>query len=241
MENKTISSVNNPLIKKLYKLRDNKKQQLSDGIILVEGKNNIEEARKLELVEFLLTTDEVENNKDIKVTENVIKKLSSLKNPDSTIAVVRLPLYESKKYKKVIFLEGIQDPGNLGTIIRSAVAFNFDAIYLSKSSSYLYNQKVISSSQGSIFMIPIFQMDLLKAIELYDYNVISTHLSEESELIDKVDFPESFAIAFGNEGSGISPELLSLSKSNVSINISNIDSLNVAIAASIAMFEISKK
>ncbi|NQX84042.1 MAG: RNA methyltransferase [Mycoplasmataceae bacterium] len=241
MENKTITSVNNPLIKKLYKLRDNKKQQLSDGIILVEGKNNIDEARKLNLVEFLLTTNEIDNNKDIRVTENVIKKLSSLKNPDTTIAVVKLPVYESKKYKRVIFLEGIQDPGNLGTIIRSAVAFNFDAIYLSKNSSYLYNQKVISSSQGAIFMIPIFQMDLLKAIDLYDYNVISTHLSEESEFIDKTNFPESFAIAFGNEGTGISSELLSRSKSNVSIKISNIDSLNVAIAASIAMFEISKK
>lgn len=242
MEVKKITSVNNPFIKKLYKIKTNKKETLKSGLILVEGTNNINTLMELGLVEYILTTrEDVTEEREISVGENVLEKLSSLKNSNSDIAVAKMPVYENKKYKRVVMLENVQDPGNLGTIIRSTLAFGFDAVYVSKDSAFIYNAKVVSASQGAIFQIPVFQQELEKTLDIHEYDLYVTHLSSDAIKIDEFEPKESFAIAFGNEGKGISESLLSRSKGNLIIPIKNVDSLNVAIASSIAIYELSKK
>ena len=199
-----IESVNNERIIKYSKL-NNKKYRDQEGLFIVEGDHLVEEASKYAEVVEIFTTSDYDNA--TKVSLPVMKKLSGLDNPPKVLAVVK-KLKEESINGNVIILDDIQDPGNLGTIIRSAVAFNIDTIILSNNSVDLYNTKTIRASEGMIFKVNIIRTDLENIINKLkeNYDIITTDVVSGIELSElKVNTP--YAIIMGNEGNGVSKDI----------------------------------
>ena len=178
----------------------------------------------------------------IYVNDKVLKYLSSLTTPAPVIGIVEKKV--SKKIgDKVIVLDNVQDPGNLGTIIRSAVAFNFDTIILSDDTVDLYNPKVIRATQGMIFKINFIignLVDILKNLQSKKYVIYGTDVVDGKN-IKTIEKSKKFAIIMGNEGNGISSDVKALCSNFIYIPMNkNCESLNVAVATSIIMYELSE-
>ena len=141
-------------------------------------------------------------------------------------------------------MDKIQDPGNLGTIIRTADAFNFDCIILGKGTTSLYGQKVIRSTQGSNFHTDCFDnIDLVELIdEMHEFNIFATSLKADKYIEQLDNITGKVAVVFGNEGAGVSEEILSKVNNLLKISMpGRAESLNVSIAAGIVMHYISTK
>lgn len=234
-----IESVNNERIKEFAKL-NTKKYRDETGMFIVEGEHLVEEAIKYMEVVEIFSLDGRDNS--TQVSEVVMAKLSDLKTPPKVLAVL-------KKKKTVypggysIVLDNIQDPGNLGTIIRSAKAFGFNSIVLSEDSVDEYNSKVIRASEGMMFSTNIVRMnlrDFLLDIK-NDCDIYTTDVNGGEDIKDiHSEFPP--VLIMGNEGNGVRPEIASLADKRVYIPMSDgVESLNVGVAASILMYEISRK
>ena len=231
-----ITSRNNKKVIHAAKLKN--KNAINDfKEFLVEGYKSIELALKSGLVKEVYTLKEIKlpyNIPQFIVNEEIIDKITINKNPEGIVAVCSI--LEEKlpsKLNKVVYLDDISDPGNMGTIIRTALAFNFDAIILSKNCVSIYNPKVVSSSKGAIFLIPIITGDLKDYKD--NRTIIVSTLNEKSIRLDELKKPESFILVLGNEAHGVSNRTFQLSDISVKIPIDNIDSLNVAIAGGILM------
>ena len=180
----------------------------------------------------------------IKVTDSVLKSISDTITSQGIIAVCRIVKKELdiNNYSKVLILDKIQDPGNLGTIIRTADAFNFDCIILGKGTTSLYGQKVIRSTQGSNFHIDCFDnIDLVELIdEMHEFNIFATSLKADKYIEQLDNITGKVAVVFGNEGAGVSEEILSKVNNLLKISMpGRAESLNVSIAAGIVMHYIS--
>ena len=235
-----ITSVNNEHIKELVKLKDKKYRDQSDTF-LVETKHLVLEAYKEGLVKELILEQNELFPLDVDtlyVSPEVLKKLSSTNTPSKVMAVVY------KKKEKVLILDNIQDPGNLGTIIRSAVAFNIDTIVLSNDTVDLYNPKVVRSNQGMMFHVNIIKRNIISFIhELKNegYKIVGTKVTNGHDVRDAKIYSH-FALIIGNEGKGISYDVDNLCDEYLYIKMdNNCESLNASVAASILMYEISKK
>ena len=231
-----ITSVNNKLVKELAKLNESKYRKLTNTFI-VEGKHLVTEARNNNLIIDAYSIEEKEGY--IKVSEEVMKKICNTDTVVTEIAVCKM-LEKKELSNKILILDSIQDPGNLGTLLRTAKAFNFNTIVLGLNTVDLYNPKVIRSSQGAIFKLNIFRENLLEFIPtLSNYKVYGTNVRNG---IDINDLPKTdkIAIVLGNEGNGISKEVDSLLKENIYISMDNTESLNVSIAGAIIMYELNK-
>ena len=233
-----IESVNNERVIKYSKL-NNKKYRDQEGLFIVEGDHLVEEASKYAEVVEIFTTGDYANA--TKVSVPVMKKISGLDNPPKVLAIVK-KLEEKSINGNVIILDDIQDPGNLGTIIRSAVAFNIDTIILSNNSVDLYNTKTIRASEGMIFKVNIIRTDLESIInKLKDnYDIITTDVVSGIELSElKVNAP--YAIIMGNEGNGVSENISKLANKRLNIKMNKAcESLNVGVATSIILYELNK-
>lgn len=237
---KNISSVNNQYIKDLSLLK-NKKNRIQENKYIVEGYHLVEEAYKAGVLKKILTTDEniTFDIPTILVTDAIISKLSSTKEPQGIIGIVEMkkPLWES--YSKYLILDDVSDPGNLGTIIRSSAALGIEAIIVSLDTVDEYNDKVLRATQGAIFKIPIFRMNLSDAIlKLKQDNVkiIATSLQNSLDL-NTIKKPKKFGIILGNEAKGVHPEYLDLADEIVRIEMQNdVESLNVAMSAGIIIY-----
>ena len=143
---------------------------------------------------------------------------------------------------KIIVLDGIQDPGNLGTIIRSAVAFGIDTIVVSSDTVDLYNPKVVRSAKGMLFKINVIVRDIKTFLsELEGYTIYGTDVNNGVD-IRKVELPEKIAIVIGNEGNGISSEVREILDKYIYIGMNDkCESLNAGVAASIIMYEVMRK
>lgn len=241
-----ITSVNNEHIKELVKLKDKKYRDQSDTF-LVETKHLVLEAYKEGLVkELILEQDELFplDVDTLYVSPEVLKKLSSTNTPSKVMAVVYKKKEIDRVGEKVLILDNIQDPGNLGTIIRSAVAFNIDTIVLSNDTVDLYNPKVVRSNQGMMFHVNIIKRDIISFIhELKNdgYKIVGTKVTNGHDVRDAKIYSH-FALIIGNEGKGISYDVDNLCDEYLYIKMdNNCESLNASVAASILMYEISKK
>lgn len=238
-----ITSVNNEKIKELVKLKD-KKYRDSNNLFFVEGKDIVDEAYRHSLLKELYVLDGVSTDIDVPVTyinKDVMKKISDMESISEYYGVC----YKKKETdmgNKIIVLDNIQDPGNLGTIIRSAVAFNFDTIVLSMDTVDLYNPKTIRSTKGMLFNINIVKRELIEFLSnLDDYMIYGTDVVNGNDIHD-VDVPSKVAIVIGNEGRGISDGIKKLCNNFIYIDMNNnCESLNASVAASILMYEVNKK
>lgn len=242
---KIITSVNNEYIKKIAKLKE-KKYRDEEKMFLVEGYHLVNEAKDY-LKSVLITNDkdEVKGVDNIIVTDNIIEKLSSVKSPQKIIGVCKYFNKTDLTGKRFLILDGIQDPGNLGTLVRTALGFNIDTVICSKDTVSVYNDKVIRSTQGAIFHINYIVGDLVKIINELKKNevkVISTSLQSSIDLEElDCDSLDSYAICLGNEGNGVSKEVQELADINVRINMnSKLESLNVSVAGAIMMYKLKK-
>ena len=233
-----LNSKNNPKIKDAASLRVKKMRQ-EKGLFLMEGLKNLEMALKYGCVKTIFTSVGLpkigQNIETYKVNDEIIRKLAASENPEGVVFVCEMlkPKKNKEDYHKIIYLDQINDPGNLGTIIRTAVAFDYDAVILSKGTVDLYNEKVIAASKGAIFAIDIIN----DGIDNYsNHRVIVSTLSEKSISLSKSSKYKDFILALGNESHGASPEIIAKADQLVKIEMSdNIDSLNVAVAAGILM------
>lgn len=237
-----INSVNNERIKNYSKLLD-KKYRDEMGLFIVPTDHLVKEALKSDLVVqvFLLENEENTYGNVTYVTENVMKKLTNLKTLPNVVAIVK-KMPEKNIAGNVLLLDSIQDPGNVGTIIRSAVAFNIDTIILGNNTVDIYNEKVLRASEGMIFNINIIKKDLITTIkELKEdgYKIIGTNV-HNGKCVDEVKC-DKYALLVGNEGSGVSNDLLDVCDEYVYINMNkNCESLNVGVATGIMLYELNK-
>lgn len=246
-----IKSLQNEQIKNFAKLKE-KKYRDESGLFIVEGDHLVRMAIEANCLETLLVAEEdidnyldiVDEEKTIIVTESIINKLSFTKTPQNIIAIARQNVFDKKDCKKVVVLDTLQDPGNVGTIIRSALAFNYDKIYVSESTVDIYNEKVIRASQGAIFKINIVKKelrDIYRNLDNNNFQIIVTSLTNNSIYLEELKKEEKFAIVLGNEGNGVSEVSLKNASNVVKIKMSDeIDSLNVAVAGSIVMYNLVK-
>lgn len=242
---KKIESVNNEYIKKLAKLKEKKYRDL-EGKFLVEGYHLVNEAKDyLQEVLIIKEEDKIEGINNILVTENIIEKLSSVKTPQKIIGVCKCIENNVLKGDRYLILDNIQDPGNLGTLIRSALGFNIDTIVASRDTVSIYNDKVIRSTQGAIFHINYVLGDLeeiIKKLKEKHITVISTSLKSSVPLKEiKEKNIEKYAIILGNEGNGVQEEIQKLADINVKIEMNEkLESLNVSSAGAIIMYSLMK-
>lgn len=238
------SSVDNDKIKNIKKLYTKKYRDLESKFI-VEGEHLVIEAHKKGLLEELILLENSTFSLDVKtsfVTEKVMKYISELDTAPNIIGICK-KINNNKVGNKVLVLDGIQDPGNLGTIIRSSVAFNIDTIILGKKCVSLYNSKVLRATQGMIFSINIIEVDSLefvKKLKKENYQILSTRVDNGKD-IRNININNKFALIMGSEGLGVSKEILELSDEFVYIKMNqNCESLNVAVATSIFLYELDK-
>ena len=214
----------------------------------VEGEKNIDALLHSDFkVDKIIISKKIIQKKKINDVEILIasssemKQISNFKTPSNIFAIVNMKekiIYE--KQKKILVLDNISDPGNLGNIIRSSHWFNIELIVLSKNCVDIYNDKVIQSSMGSFFGIDFICVDISEFLKkCVDIPKISTTLSG-NEFDKNISF-ESFALILGSESHGIRKEIVELSDYNykLSSNSQNIDSLNVASAAAIFMYKLN--
>lgn len=234
---KEITSLSNPHIKDLALLKKNKVKK-DKQMFLVDGEDFIKEAYNHHLLKEILFSRGDFSSYDVEkvlVTDEIIEKLSCNVSTSNVIGVCSYMDERPLDGKKYVYLDKVQDPGNVGTIIRTALAFSYDGVILSSDSASLYNDKVISASKGAIFAIPIYQDRELKEFK-NKFTLLGTSLQSE-QYIDQVNISSPFIIVLGNEGQGISQENLSLCDVVTKIDMNNIDSLNVAIAGGIMLYE----
>lgn len=238
-----ITSIQNETIKKIMKLKQKKYRDEYD-LFLVEGFHLVEEARKAGCIQTLITTlDEAFPEETLYVHSKVMEKIAFTKTPQPVMAVCRKQHQTLDTWKeRYLLLDNLQDPGNLGTIIRSALALGYDQIIMSPESVDLYNDKVIRATQGALFQMPLCQMDLLEAIALLHkqgVGVYGTSLHQALP-IDYYQPQKQMAFVLGNEGQGVSQTVLDACDHTLYIPIQGIESLNVAIAGAIVMYHFPK-
>lgn len=235
-----ITSPENDKIKELSKLQQKKYRDLTNTY-LVEGEHLVEEANKANVLLEVFSLDDLPNTTQVSL--EVMKKLSTLDTPPSMIGLCKKE--EKKKIigNKIVILDEIQDPGNLGTIIRSSLAFNIDTIILSNNCVDLYNPKVLRATQGILFHINIISMDTKEAINKLKENgipVYGTSVVDGKEL-KTVTNKDNYCIIMGNEGQGLSNEILDLCDQRLYIPMNNkVESLNVGVACSIILYELNR-
>ncbi len=233
-----INSTNNETIILYSKLKD-KKYRDQEGIFIVEGKHLVEEAIKNNIVKVIFSTCDYPNS--IKVSDKVMKKLSSLNTPPEVLAVC-YKLKEKEIDGNILILDGIQDPGNLGTIIRTCVAFNVKNIVASLDTVDIYNPKVIRASEGMIFKINYLKRDLKTFISsLKDYQIYTTNVVNGININD-IKLVSKYALIMGNEGNGVRSDIASYATKSIYIPMNkDCESLNVSIATSIILYEFNKQ
>lgn len=242
-----ISSLDNKKVKLINSLKIARKRK-ELGLFVVEGMHLVKEAYLSGFLEevYLLENEKLEFECSFNVdyvTYEVMKKMTTLTNPTTVIGICKIKENNDIEGNHLLILDDIQDPGNLGTIIRSCVAFSIDTLILSSNCVDLYNDKVIRSTQGMIFHLNIVTGNLLEIIpQLKDngYEILGTSVSNGVD-VRKIN-SSKFALIMGNEGRGVRDEIKTLCDKNLYIKMnSSCESLNVSVATSILLYELGDK
>lgn len=238
-----IESKENKKIKYIKRLRENKFMK-EEKKFVVEGEHLVKEAYSAGILLETFSVKEVSygvlNNL---ITNNIMANISTLKSKPDVIAICKFMDENEKLGDKIIILDNVQDPGNIGTIIRSARAFNINNVVLGLNCANKYNDKLIRASEGMIFKQSVLIKELkyfITYLKGLGYDVYGTDVSDGID-IRKVSKKRKIALVMGNEGSGVSSDVKALLDKNVYIKTSSdCESLNVAAAASILMYEVAK-
>lgn len=231
-----ITSRQNNMFKNWMKLKQSKYRN-KEQAFLVYGPHLVEEALKAGVVLEIITSNEY--TEGTLISRDLMEELNVTETAYDIAAICKM---DNKiiPSSKILVLEDVQDPDNVGALIRSAAAFGFEHVILSDKCANIYNEKVIRASQGSIFHVSHeITSDIYKAVEnliVNDYIIYATDLRSSTNEIQG----GNIALVLGNEGNGISEQMRTLSHELISIPTENVESLNVSIAGSILMYEWSK-
>lgn len=243
-----ITSLDNQKVKKACKLQSKKYRDIYNEYI-VEGEHLVMEAFKVGVLEEAFLLETIENKYSFPVNYcslEVMSKMSELTTPSFLIGICKKQENKKLKGKKILLLDGIQDPGNLGTIIRSSVAFNIETIILSDDTVDLYNTKVLRATQGMIFNINVVTLtkeEIIKFLQETDLVVYGTDVNGgvcASSLSPQE--KEKFVLIMGNEGNGVREKIRKCVDKNLYIPMNKkVESLNVGVASSILLYEMEQK
>ncbi|WP_221387775.1 TrmH family RNA methyltransferase [Clostridium perfringens] len=247
-----IESKNNNLFKEIKKLKE-KKHRIKSNKYLIEGLRFVEEAikSKVSIDSIIFTESFNEKNPDLflKINENIkliqmnealLKQLCSTENPQGIVGVINMQNKELKSGELVVLVDKVQDPGNMGTIIRTAHAAGAAGIVMTKGTVDIYNDKTLRSTMGSIFYIPIVEddsLDFVKSLKKEGYKLVVSSLQGKNNFFEE-NLQGKVMIAVGNEGNGVSEEVYDIADIKVKIPMpGEAESLNVAVATSIMIYE----
>ncbi|MGG7154060.1 TrmH family RNA methyltransferase [Clostridium perfringens] len=247
-----IESKNNNLFKEIKKLKE-KKHRIKSNKYLIEGLRFIEEAIKSKVsIDSIIFTESFkeknpelflkinENIKLIQMNEALLKQLCSTENPQGIVGVINMQNKELKSGELVVLVDKVQDPGNMGTIIRTAHAAGAAGIVMTKGTVDIYNDKTLRSTMGSIFYIPIVEddsLDFVKSLKKEGYKLVVSSLQGKNNFFEE-NLQGKVMIAVGNEGNGVSDEVYDIADIKVKIPMpGEAESLNVAVATSIMIYE----
>lgn len=239
-ENKTFQ-----LIKSLNK----KKYRVLNRLYLVEGIKMTQEANELKLIEMLIVREadinlietlfnDIEEDSIIVLADKLFDEITNMQNSEGVMSVIKITEFEEEiSSKRVLCLDGIKDPGNMGTIIRSAESFGFNEIILTNECVDIYNPKTLRASMGSVFRIKFKYLETVDVLKLRgEYRLYTTSL-RDSILLDDAPKDEKLILVIGSESHGVSHELIESADLLVRIPMNGeLESLNAAIAASITMY-----
>ncbi|EOU1911470.1 RNA methyltransferase [Clostridium perfringens] len=247
-----IESKNNNLFKEIKKLKE-KKHRIKSNKYLIEGLRFVEEAIKSKVsIDSIIFTESFkeknpelflkinENIKLIQMNEALLKQLCSTENPQGIVGVINMQNKELKSGELVVLVDKVQDPGNMGTIIRTAHAAGAAGIVMTKGTVDIYNDKTLRSTMGSIFYIPIVEddsLDFVKSLKKEGYKLVVSSLQGKNNFFEE-NLQGKVMIAVGNEGNGVSDEVYDIADIKVKIPMpGKAESLNVAVATSIMIYE----
>ena len=234
--------INNREIKLINSLK-RKKNRIEEGLFVVEGEKNIEELldSNFEIVNIYGTDEWLTDVEHIKISSKDLERITSLSTPNKVLALVKIPIVNSiNKGITSLVIDSVNDPGNLGTIIRTANWFGIKQIICSSNSVDKFNPKVIMASMGSIFKTDVIYTDLFQFILESKLPVYGALLKGESIYNLKIKSPCSFLL--GSESHGISAELIPLITNKTTIpGGENTESLNLGISAAIYCSEYFKQ
>ncbi len=238
-----IESKQNPKIKELLLLRKVGGRKNANEFI-IEGFHLLEMALLKGNVKRVFLTKENNsipaNIPQYIISEDILQKISEEKTPQGVVAVCELLKNSDNFSDRILYLDDISDPGNLGTLFRTALAFGYNTVLLSKNSCSIYNEKAIQSSQGAIFDLSIVEgYTKLNELKSNGYEILATEI-KGSVSLDSVKAKTKHVLVLGNEARGVSDAVLKLADKRVRIDIKNIESLNVGVAGGIAMYKLSR-
>ena len=237
-----IVSLTNPKVKQWLKLKQ-KKYRLQTGTFLIEGEHLIQEATNASCLKTLIVSEQYHGGLDhthkIIVSDKILAALCTTESKSDCMGIATFPMVRPWG-DQVLILDHIQDPGNLGTMIRSALSFGFNTIIAVDCVDHT-NEKVVRSTQGSIFKINYISTHDIEMVyhqlKSNGYTIYATTLSNASPL-SSVTFKSKCAIVMGNEGNGLTMVAIGGADHTVKIEMATFESLNVAIAASILMYTV---
>lgn len=261
-----ITSPHNKFIKmavslKLKKFRDELGLFIVEGVRLVEEAAHsnwlvetciyTNEALQQERVQKIVTDLQSKNCRMIQVPTTIYEKITDTKEPQGILGIVQKnkhqfsDIFVNEKNPFLVILDELQDPGNVGTIIRTAAAAGCTGILLTKGCTDVFANKVVRGSMGSIFHVPVFEGltndDVISYCAQHNIDILATSL-ESSNIYYKVDFNKGIAVVFGNEGNGVSPKLLENSQERLYIPLlGRVESLNVAASAAVILYEVVRQ
>ncbi len=249
-----ITSTSNPQVKNLQQLMKKARARNTQDVFLAEGMKMFEEAPKERVNKVYLSKSlyEVKGDSFLKglpmeiLEDHVFASVSDTKTPQGILCVIRQFHYQAedllcREHPVLLLLEDLQDPGNVGTILRTAEGAGVSGVFLSRTSVDLYNPKTIRSTMGSVYRVPFFYTEELKDIlplfKERDIRTYAAHLQGKHSY-DEEDYRTGCAFFIGNEGNGLSGELSSRADIKIRIPMyGKLESLNAAVAASILMYE----
>lgn len=241
---KVLTSLQHPLVKHLVHLRQNRDYREDHGTVFIEGLKMVSEVATESPLKVLVITEGhsvppgVSADEIVVVTEAIMHKISGVQSPEGLVAEVEMPSSATfKKVKRLLVCDGINDPGNLGTLIRTALALDWEAVFLLENSCDPFNEKALRAAKGATFRLPLGRgnwKDLQNIIKANRLVPLAGDMAGDSA--ENFAHPKGLALVLSNEAQGISPEALNLCQ-KVSIPMSgDMESLNVAVAGGILMY-----
>ncbi|HHW79797.1 MAG TPA: RNA methyltransferase [Acholeplasmataceae bacterium] len=235
-----ITSRNNEMFKYFKKLKQNKYIKENQEF-LVYGEKLIFEAYKAGIVKTLISSDE-SNQEALIISKDLMKELNIGQTNFDLIALCSIKEKPMRETKNILVLEDVQDPDNVGALLRSALAFGFNHVILSKKSANIFNEKVIRASAGASFHLSYEILDniydRIKTLKKLGYQVYVTDTNGKSDLENVAN---KSILVLSNEGNGLSLQMKQLANEIITIKTNEVESLNVAVAGAILMYEWSKK
>ncbi|MBS4167738.1 RNA methyltransferase [Parachlamydia sp. AcF125] len=244
-----LSSLHNPLVKHLVKVRQNSDYRQEHQSVVVEGNIVIAEVAQTHLVKRLLTADlslipsSICAEEIFLVDQSILDKVSGMHRSPGILAEIKMPSPSPlKNIRSLLVLNQINDPGNLGTLIRSALAFGWEGIFIVNQSCDIFNEKAIRSARGATFRLPYRKGDLQALEEVLIQNRLSPWVADVSGTpMHEVSPPKKVALVLSNEARGASSLDSPLFSQNITIPMSGkMESLNVAIAGAILLYYLKK-